>query len=87
LEAVYDLKKLREFKWFLGIRVLRDWIAEILWLIQDSFIEKVVNKFDFNQKSGERYLAVLHVENCLPQSAEDPNRQYITSIHVTVYKT
>jgi hypothetical protein len=27
LEAVYDLRKLRELKWFLGIRVLRDWTA------------------------------------------------------------
>jgi len=27
LEAVYDLRKLGELKWFLGIRVLRDWTA------------------------------------------------------------
>jgi hypothetical protein len=46
LEAVYDLRKLGELKWFLGIRVLRDWTAGMIWLIQNSFIEKVVNKFD-----------------------------------------
>jgi hypothetical protein len=75
LEAVYDLRKLGELKWFLGIRVLRDWTAGTLWLIQDSFIEKVVNKFDLDQKSGGRYPAVPLVENSLAQSAEDPNHQ------------
>jgi hypothetical protein len=33
LEAVYNLRKLRELKWFLGIRVLRDWTAGTIWLI------------------------------------------------------
>jgi hypothetical protein len=33
LEAVYDLRKLGELKWFLGIRVLRDWTAGTIWLI------------------------------------------------------
>ena len=75
LEAVYDLRKLGELKWFLGIRVLRDWTAGTLWLIQDSFIEKVVNKFDLDQKSGGRYPAVPLVENSLAHSTEDPNHQ------------
>jgi hypothetical protein len=74
LEAIYNLRKLRELKWFLGIRALRDWTAGTLWLIQDSFIEKVVNKSDLDQKSGGRYRAVLLVENSLAQPAEDPNR-------------
>jgi hypothetical protein len=75
LEAVYDLRKLGELKWFLGIRVLRDWTAGTIWLIQDSFIEKVVNKFDLDQKSGGRHPAVPLVENSLPQSAEETNYQ------------
>jgi hypothetical protein len=70
-----DLRKLGELKWFLGIRVLRDWEAGTLWLIQDSFIEKIVNKFDLDQKSGGRYPAVPLVENSLAQSTEDPNHQ------------
>jgi NADH:ubiquinone oxidoreductase subunit C len=75
LEAVYDLRKLRELKWFLRIRVLRDWTAGTIWLIRDSFIKKVVNKFNLDQKSGGRYPAVPLVENSLAQSAEDPNHQ------------
>jgi hypothetical protein len=30
LEAVYNLRKLRELKWFLGIQVLRDWTARMI---------------------------------------------------------
>jgi hypothetical protein len=75
LEAVYGLRKLGELKWFLGIRVLRDWTAGTIWLIQDSFIEKVVNKFDLDQKSGGRHPAVPLVENSLLQSAEETNYQ------------
>ncbi|KAI0567911.1 Pol-like protein, partial [Pyrenophora tritici-repentis] len=75
LEAVYDLRKLGELKWFLGIRVLRDWTAGKIWLTQDSFIEKVVNKYDLDQKSGGRYPAVPLVENSLAQSTEDTSNQ------------
>jgi hypothetical protein len=80
LEAVYDLRKLGELKWFLGIQVLRDWTAGTIWLIQDSFIEKVVNKFDLDQKSRRRHPAVPLVENSLPQSAEETNYQR-TQLH------
>jgi len=75
LEAVYELRKLGELKWFLGIRVLRDWTAGTIWLIQDSFIDKVVNKFDLDLKSGGRYSAVPLVESALAQSGEEPNHQ------------
>jgi hypothetical protein len=68
---VYDLRKLGELKWFLRIRVLRDWTAGTIWLIQDLFIKKVVNKFDLDQKSGGKYPAVPLVENSLGYSEEE----------------
>jgi hypothetical protein len=79
LEAVYELRKLGELKWFLGIRVLRDWTAGKIWLIQDSFIDKVVKKFDLDLKSGGRYPAVPLVENSFGLSEEETN-------HVTVVR-
>jgi len=77
LEAMYDLlRKLGELKWFLGIRVLRDWTAGTIWLIQDSFIDKVIKKFDLDVKSsGVRYPAVPLVESVLAQSAEETDHQ------------
>ncbi|KAI1590863.1 hypothetical protein PtrCC142_011888, partial [Pyrenophora tritici-repentis] len=41
----------------------------------DSFIEKVVNKYDLDQKLGGRYPAVPLVENSLAQSTEDTSNQ------------
>jgi hypothetical protein len=75
LEAVYDLRKLGELKWFLGIQVLRDWTEGTIWLIQGSFIDKVVKKFDLDMKSGGRYPAVPLVESVLAPSAEETDRQ------------
>jgi hypothetical protein len=75
LEAAYELRKLGELKWFLGIRVLRDWTAGTIWLIRDSFIDKVVKKFDLDIKSGRRYPAVPLVENSLAHSEEETKDQ------------
>jgi len=75
LQDVYDLRKLGELKWFLGVRVLRDWIAGTIWLIQDSYIDKVVKKFSLDQTSGGKYPAVPLVENTLVQSSEEQNYQ------------
>jgi hypothetical protein len=76
LEAVYNLRKLGELKWFLRIRVLRDWTAGTIWLIQDSFIDKVVKKFYLDMKSGGVYPAVPHAESVLAQSAEEMDHQH-----------
>jgi hypothetical protein len=36
-------------KWFLGIRVVRDRTQRKIWLCQDSYIEKLAQKFGINQ--------------------------------------
>jgi hypothetical protein len=52
LQAAYNVRRLGDLKWFLGVRVLRDWEAASIWLAQDSFIDKVSAKFDLAQTSG-----------------------------------
>jgi Reverse transcriptase (RNA-dependent DNA polymerase) len=42
----FDVKDLGELKWFLGVRVLRDRPNRKLWLCQDSYIEKITNRFN-----------------------------------------
>jgi hypothetical protein len=42
----FDIKDLGELKWFLGVRVLRDRPNRKLWLCQDSYIEKIANRFN-----------------------------------------
>ncbi|KAI2478966.1 Pol protein [Pyrenophora tritici-repentis] len=57
LRAAYDVRFLGELKWFLGIRVIRDRGQKKIWLMQDSFIDKVAAKYNIAQEST-RYPAV-----------------------------
>jgi hypothetical protein len=72
LEAAYDVRSLGDLTWFLGVRVVRDWTIGAIWLVQDSFIDKVSVKFDLAQTTG-RYPAVPLTESYLPPSVEEPD--------------
>ncbi|CRG92922.1 hypothetical protein PISL3812_10003 [Talaromyces islandicus] len=37
----YEVREMQEFKWFLGIRIIRDREHHKLWLIQDAYIDKL----------------------------------------------
>jgi hypothetical protein len=43
------MREIGEIKWFLGIRVVRDRTQRKIWLCQDSYIEKLAQKFGINQ--------------------------------------
>jgi hypothetical protein len=64
LTETYNIRCLGELRWFLGVQVIRDWTAGAIWLLQDSFIDKVAAKFNLTQAIG-RYPPVLLVENYL----------------------
>jgi hypothetical protein len=66
------MRCLGELKWFLGVRVIRDWTAGAIWLLQDSFIDKVAAKFNLTQATG-RYPPVPLVENYLQTSPDEPD--------------
>jgi hypothetical protein len=51
LRATYDVRFLGELKWFLRVRVIRDRSQKKIWLMQDSFIEKVAAKYNIAQRS------------------------------------
>jgi hypothetical protein len=42
----YELRSMGQLNWFLGIRVVRDISQHSIWLIQDSFIDKVTAKYN-----------------------------------------
>jgi len=48
LMAKYNIRKLGELEHFLGIRVIRDRPNRKLWLLQDSYIEKLEKKFNIH---------------------------------------
>ena len=45
LWAKYKIRELGEVKHFLGIRIVRDRADRKLWLLQDSYIDKIAEKF------------------------------------------
>jgi len=47
LQGKYDLRE-EEFKWYLGIRVIRDRINRKVSLCQDAYIDKIARKFKLN---------------------------------------
>jgi hypothetical protein len=74
LRATYNVRFLGELKWFLGIRVIRDRSQKKIWLpvMQDSFIEKVVAKYNIAQKSTT-YPPVPLVDGNIGPSTEEPD--------------
>jgi hypothetical protein len=74
LRATYDVRFLGELKWFLGIRVIRDRSQRRIWLMQDSFIDKVAAKYNIAQTS-RAYPVVPLVDGNIGPSIEDPDEQ------------
>jgi hypothetical protein len=73
LTSAYDMRCLGELKWFLGIRVIRDLKAKKIRLLQDSFIEKVAEKFKINSSPSKKTRAVPMYETYLAPSTEEPD--------------
>src|ERR1700722_3710854 len=46
LHRKYEIRALGEAKHFLGIQIVRDRAQRKLWLIQDSYIDKLAEKFN-----------------------------------------
>lgn len=72
LLQTYEIRALGELRWFLGIRVIRNKTTRNINLVQDSFIDKIANKFGL-EKKGIRYPDTPLRDNYLPPSTEDPN--------------
>jgi hypothetical protein len=63
LLKAFTMHELGELKWFLGIRVIRDRTQHKIWLCQDSYIDKLANKFgvDESQKHAKTPLEVTQL--------------------------
>jgi len=51
LKRAYELREMGPVEWFLGVRIIRDRAAKKLWLVHDTYIEKIARKF--NQADGK----------------------------------
>ena len=48
LKIWYTINKLENLKWFLGIHVFQDKAKKLLWLLQESYIDKIANQYHVN---------------------------------------
>lgn len=75
LLARYELKDLGELKWYLGIRIIRDRAQGKLWICQDSYIEKITNRYHLEFR---KYPSTpMHTEPIPPNSGQQATPQQI----------
>ena len=60
LLQTYEMRRLGELEWFLGIHITRDRTNRRLWLSQASYIDKLINKF--NVSPNRRIKTPLPIE-------------------------
>jgi hypothetical protein len=71
----FEMRILRELKWFLEIKIIRDRANRKIWLCQNSYISKIVTKFHLKEmKCSKTSFANLSRIN---EIAENPNSQRI----------
>jgi hypothetical protein len=45
LSAKYAMKELGDVAWFLGCRIIRDRKARLIWIVQDSYVSTIAERF------------------------------------------
>jgi hypothetical protein len=46
MKEAYELRDMGDVAWFLGVRVIRDRAARKIWLVHDTYIEKITKRFE-----------------------------------------
>jgi hypothetical protein len=78
LSKKYDVRCLGDLQSFLGVRIVRDREQRKIWLLLDSYINKVVKKYGLEPVNGKYPDTPLSQEELLPSTDEqDPERTKI----------
>ena len=73
LKDRYEMRVEKELKWFLGIRVVRDRPNRWIYLCQDTYIEKIVNRFGLiDAKQPSIPLSPIPLERTQGRPANSP---------------
>lgn len=70
---LYNVRCLGDLKWFLGIRIVRDVVNGKAWMLQDSYITKVVKDYDLLRDNKHPKVPIR--ESHLAPSTEPPNAE------------
>jgi hypothetical protein len=73
-------------KWFLGVRVVRDRAAKKLWLVHDTYIEKITRRFGlFNRKCLSTLLPGYKLEKNKGQASKAQIKDYQRRVKSVLY--
>jgi hypothetical protein len=71
----YEIRSLGELRWFLGVRIMRDRPNKKIWLLMDSYIQKVITKYNLTPRNGKYPNTPMSTDELLPSTEiEDPIR-------------
>ncbi|KAL2415479.1 Retrovirus-related Pol polyprotein from transposon TNT 1-94 [Exophiala dermatitidis] len=70
LQERFALRVIPEVNWFLGIRIVRDRKLRKLWLVQDSYIDKLLAKFNVNSYGKKMPSTPLSTESLVPYNGQ-----------------
>jgi hypothetical protein len=86
LYQVYKLRPLGDVKWFLGVRVVRDRAARKLWLVYNTYIEKIARRFDLlNGKCPSIPLPGYKLEKNKGQASKAQIKDYQRRVRSVLY--
>jgi hypothetical protein len=54
LSAKYAIKELADVAWFLGCRIIRDRKARLIWIVQDSYVSTMAERFGIEISNKKR---------------------------------
>jgi hypothetical protein len=73
-------------KWFLGVRVVRDRAARKLWLVHDTYIEKIARRFGLlNGKCPSTPLPGYKLEKNKGQASKAQIKDYQRRVRSVLY--
>jgi hypothetical protein len=86
IKGAYDLHPLGSVEWFLGVRVIRDRKARKLWLVHNTYIEKIAKKFQaIDGKCPSTPLPVLELKKFDGEAHPRQMKQYQEKVGSVLY--
>lgn len=76
LSQQFEMKQLGELQWFLGVRVIRDRQQRKIWLLQDAYIEKIVQKYGHSSRHAKTPLPTYPLERSNDQASTSQIKYY-----------
>jgi hypothetical protein len=86
LKEAYNMDHIGPLKWFLGLRVIRDRERRKLWICQDSYIDKIVRRYNLqNRAAPATPLGVVELKSSTGEASPQSIKTYLSKIGSVIY--